>query len=519
MAAIMGASPVAATADAGAVLRVAIGSDLRSSEPGVNRDDNSDTVLGHVVETLVAFRADLQVVPHLADRVDISPDGRQYSFTLRNGVEFHDGTPLDAATLRWNWERFLNPDTRWYCRPMFDGSSGDSRGGVAVVKVEARDALTLVFSLAEPSPLFLTLLASPQCLAGAYARSSVDEAGRWVKPVGTGPFRFGQWRRGRYVELERFARYRARPEPPDGLSGERRPVAKWLRFLIVPESNAAIAAFNSGAVDVLPYQPLSSLPDLTVRRGVGVHEQQLLGWTVMLLQTRDPLLRDVRIRRAIAHAIDRRRLARTATEGRGRANASAVPVGSPYRTAAHDAFPDYDPARARQLLREAGYQGQRVAIQTNRLFKNMFDNAVMVQAMLAEVGIDARIEVFDWATQLSNYQSGRYQMSSFSYSARFDPALTYDLLIGRKDQRATAQWDSRAAEDLLRASLREVDPALRMRHFERLHALLARDVPIIGLYNGVSVSATGPGVSGFRSWPGATPILWGVTKSSKEIGS
>lgn len=515
----MGASPVAVASDARAVLRVAMGSDLRSSEPGVNRDDNSDAVIGHVVETLVAFRADLQVVPHLAERVEVSPDGRQYSFILRDGVEFHDGTPLDAATLQWNWERFLDPATRWYCRPMFDGSSGAGRGGVEVIRVVARDPRTLVFSLEQPSPLFLTLLASTQCLAGAYARSSVDGAGRWVKPVGTGPFRFAEWRRGRHVELERFARYRARTEPPDGLAGNRRPVAQRLRFLVVPESNAAIAAFNSSAVDVLPYQPLSSLPDLTVRRGVGVHEQQLLGWTVMLLQTRDPLLRDVRIRRAIAHAIDRRRLARTATEGRGRANASAVPLGSPYRTAAHDVFPDYDPARARQLLREAGYRGERVAIQTNRLFKNMFDNAVMVQAMLAEVGIDARIEVFDWATQLSNYQAGRYQMSSFSYSARFDPALAYDLLIGRKDQRATVQWDSRAAEGLLQASLREVDPASRARYFEQLHALLARDVPIIGLYNGMSVSATGPGVSGFRSWPGATPILWGVTKSSKEIGS
>jgi peptide/nickel transport system substrate-binding protein len=185
-------------------------------------------------------------------------------------------------------------------------------------------------------------------------------------------------------------------------------------------------------------------------------------------------------------------------------------VGSAWRTATHDEFPAYDPARARALLREAGYRGEPVVIQTNRHYPNMYDNAVMAQALLQAVGINARIEVLDWATQLSNYQKGRFQISSFSYSARFDPALTYDLLLGDKKSRPTVQWESADAAKLLAAALSTDDAAQRRGIFGQLHVAMARDVPVIGLYNGVGVTAVAAGVEGYRTWPGSTPILWGT---------
>jgi peptide/nickel transport system substrate-binding protein len=138
--------------------------------------------------------------------------------------------------------------------------------------------------------------------------------------------------------------------------------------------------------------------------------------------------------------------------------------------------------------------------------------AIMIHAMLRAVGMNPRIAVLDWATQLSNYQQGRFQLSSFSYSGRFDPALTYDLLIGDKTARPTAQWESPAAGDALAAALRDGDPESRRQRLADLHRLMATDVPIIGLYNGTSVSVAAPGVEGLRTWRGATPILWGITK-------
>jgi peptide/nickel transport system substrate-binding protein len=496
---------MAAQAAPGGTLTVALGGDLRSTDPGVNRDDFTDAVLSHVIEPLVTFREDLSVAPMLAESWERSADGRTYTFRLRSGVRFHDGSALTADTIRWNWQRFLDPATGWSCRAQF------SPGGIAPVSsVEAPDERTVVFRLEKATPVFLTMLASVQCLPGAYARSSVDAGGKWIKPVGTGPFVFGEWRRGRDVTLTRNPAYQSRIEPADGLAGERRPATDRIRFLVIPDVTASIQAFNAGQVDVLPNLSPNVTADVQQRAGVQLVPQQLLGWTVLLLQSKAPPLTDLRVRRAIAHALDRAQVARIATAGRGRPNPSAVPVGSAWRTATHDEFPAYDPARAKALLREAGYRGEPVVIQTNRHYPNMYDNAVMAQALLQAVGINARIEVLDWATQLSNYQKGRFQISSFSYSARFDPALTYDLLLGDKKSRPTVQWESADAAKLLAAALSTDDAAQRRGIFGQLHVAMARDVPVIGLYNGVGVTAVAAGVEGYRTWPGSTPILWGT---------
>jgi peptide/nickel transport system substrate-binding protein len=511
-AASVAVAPQGETLSAGGALTVVLGSDIRTTDPGVNRDDNTDAVMSHIIETLVAYRNDLTVAPHLVESMDISSDGLTYGFRLREGLVFHDGSPVTSETVVWNWKRFLDPATNWFCRGMFDGTADSSAAGVKIAGVAARDARTVVFTLARPSALFLNLMASVQCLPGVYARSSVDARGAWVKPVGTGPFMLEEWRRGRHILLSRFPQYRPLEGAGNGLAGDRRARVERVRWIIVPEVTSAVQAFNAGQIDVLPNLSANTVGDIAKRPGVEFYPQQLFDWTVLLLQTRDPLLRDVRIRLAIAHAIDRGQIAKAATAGRGRPNPSAVPSMSAYHTPAHDGYPSYDPRRAAQLLREARYARQPLVIQTNRRFTNMYDNAVLVQAMLQQVGIQARIEVLDWATQLSNYQAGKFQLSSFSYSARSDPALAYDRLVGRKEVRATSQWESEAAEQLLATAARATDAAERARAFEQLHRLMAQDVPLIGFYNGISIHVTGPGVNGYRTWPGATPIAWGVAK-------
>jgi len=521
-------TPTALAADR--PITIAINADPRSTEPGVNRDDATDAVMTHVVETLVTFRDDLSIAPLLAERWAVEDGGRTYRFTLRKGVRFHDGTPLTADVVRWNWQRFLDPATQWSCRTTFDGTGDSQAIGIDVERVEAPAPDTVVFRLARPAPLFLTMLASVQCLPAAYARSSVGPDNRWRTPIGTGPYRLADWKRGRYIDLTRNDAHwsLAKPAPAamaptgaaaatseatgTGLAGDRRPRPERLRFLVVPDKTATVQAFNAGDIDVLANLAPSEVATIAARPGVGRVVQQLLGWTVLLVNTRDPLLRDPRLRLAVAHAIERNQMAKIATGGKGRANGSAVAVPSRFHTPVHDRFPPYDPRLAAKLARESRYARQPIRIQTNRQFANMYDNAVLIQAMLQQAGFNATIEVLDWATQLSNYQNGRFQLSSFSYSARFDPALFYDLLIGDKANRAAAQWESPAAEALLREATATDDLATRSRAFERLHELMLKEMPIIGLYNGVATSVTGPGIAGFKTWPGSTPILWGVTR-------
>lgn len=495
-------------------LRVAINSDIRGLEPGVNRDDNTDSVIHHIVEALVAHRADLSIAPQVADSWSVSDAGRTYTFRLRQGITFHNGAPVTSAEVQWSWNRHLRPGSEWVCRNWFDGSAGAEEGGVKVLSIDTPDSATVVFRLDRASALFLPQLASVQCPGAILHPDSVDSHGSWIKPVATGPYRLSRWRRGEYVELERFPGYVPRTEPRSGYAGARIASLERIRFVIVPEAVSALAALRAGSIDVIPNVAADALPNLEHTPDVRIHDQALLNWTVLLVNTNDPVLRDVRVRRALGHAVGRDEIVQANTGGRSRVNSSAVPVASEYHTSLHDVWYVYDPKRARELLRLAGYRGEPVRIQTNRRYKNMFDNAVVVQAMLQAAGMNAQLEVMDWATQLAYYQAGKFQLSSFSYSVLTDPALRYAKLIGSKSERATVQWDDPIARMLLGDLLAQSADEERTRTMERLHRRMVEQVPIIGLYNGDSAMVARAELRELAAWPAGTLVLWGVSKDS-----
>lgn len=496
------------------VLNVALNADIRGLNPGVSRDDNTDNVIHHIVESLVAYDANLRVAPLLADSWIVSDDGRTYTFKLRREIVFQNGAPMTSAEVRWSWERYLDPETGWGCRRWFDGSAEDGEGGLHVLGIETPDPFTVVFRLDRPSALFLPQLANIQCPSAVLHPDSVAPDRSFKHPVGTGPFQLAQWRRGEFIELKRFAGYRPRPEPRSGYAGARIARVERVRFVIVPEAVSTLAALRSGSIDVAPRVSADALTELRGNPALRVHDQSLLGWTVLLLNTRDPVLKDVRMRRALAHAIGRKQIVAVNTGGLARVSSSAVPVGSDYRTAVHETWHAYDPKEARRLLAEAGYRGEPIRIQTNRRYKNMFDNAIVVQAMLHAAGVNAQLDVMDWAAQLARYQAGKFQISSFSYSGRLDPALTYSNLIGDKDERPTAQWEDAAAAELRAQLMTQIDPNERRRTMEALHQRMVAQVPIIGLYNGHAATVSRAEVHDLRTWAAGTTALWGVAKGT-----
>ncbi|KGM35247.1 ABC transporter substrate-binding protein [Inquilinus limosus] len=504
------AAGAAAAQDAprdGGTITVALTADIRSTDPGINRDSNTDTVLQHVVESLVGYRADLTVGPSLAESWTVTDGGRTYDFKLRPGAVFHNGKPVTSAEVKWSWEhRWADP--AWLCRPLFDGTTG-----LKVDAVETPDPQTVRFRLAAPNALFLAQLAQFQCFAGGViSPDSLNPDGSWNAPIGTGPYKLKSWKRGEAVVLERFAGYRPLSEPASGYAGARIAHADTIRFQIVPDPSTAEAALAAGQIDLLPSLAPAQIDQIKAA-GATVETAPGLGWSTLLIQTRDPLLSDPRMRLAIAHAIDIRQVAQARAGGLADANPSAVPRASAFFDDGFLDWPGYDPAKAQALLQEAGYKGQPITIQTNKRYDGMYDSAVVVQAMLAAVGIDARLEVLDWATQLDSYMAGRFQLQSFGFSARLDPSLMYTAVIGSKAGRPTAQWDDPQAAELLAKSVQTDDPAARRAILHQMHALMARQVPIIGLYYDIVADAVGPKLKGYRPWPGGKPILWGAWKA------
>ena len=489
------------------VIHVGLNGDIRSTDPGVNRDDNTDAVMMHIVEGLVAFGEDTRIAPLLASAVDISPDGLRYTFTLRDGVRFQNGEVLTADDVLWTWQRYLDPKTQWRCLAEFDG-----RGAAKVVEVLAPDPKTVEFRLDQANGLFLAAMARTDCAgSGILHPDSLAADGSWRAPIGTGPFTLGTWQKGQYVELERFDGYTPRAEAEvDGYTGNKQAFVDKVRFEVIPDSASAKAALLSGGVDVLPDVTAMDAAQLKQVKNLQVQVSPIMTISGLLFQTRDPLLKDVRIRRAVALSLDYAQMVAALSDGLSQVNNSVIPTASPYYDAtAHKGYA-YDLDQARRLLKEAGYTGETIRMLVNKRYPQMFDMGLLSQAMAQAAGLNIEMETLEWGTQLERYQSGSYQMMSFSYSGRFDAAQSYESVIGDKQKEPRKVWDSPQALALLREAQREVDPARRRPLFDQLHTLMLEEVPMVVIYNGTAIGAMGKRVEGYRSWPVAKPRLWGV---------
>lgn len=485
-----------------------IAQDVRSTNPGVNRDDTTDGVVLHMVEGLVGYREDGSVGPLLAKSVEMSADGLTYTFPLREGVTFHNGANLTADDVLWTWARYMDPATEWRCLAEFDG-----RNGVKVEEISAPDAMTIVMRINKPNAVFLDALARTDCgMAGILHPDSLGADGSWDRPIGTGPYKFAAWKRGESFEMAAFDGYVSPPgEKPDGYVGAKTPRAKAIRLHVISDPETIKAGLLSNTLDLAAVAS-TDVPLFRSNADFNVADSMDASKHTLSLQTADPLMSNVALRQAIAASIDLPVLVAQVTNGMGQPNASAVFPQSMYYNDIHRQQFGYDPARVRTLLDQAGYKGEPITIIANkRPTTPSFETAVVAQAMMQAAGINAQIEVMEWATQLSRYFSGNYQMMSFSYSSRFDPALSFEQFSGPFDGKSGKVWHNPEALALIDEAKAVSDPARRQAIFDTLHQMYLTDVPMIIYSNGLNDIVTSTRLTGDVSWQSKLR-LWEVTK-------
>ena len=171
----------------------------------------------------------------------------------------------------------------------------------------------------------------------------------------------------------------------------------------------------------------------------------------------------------------------------------------------------HDPAAAKKLLAEAGYKGEKIVMLANKRYPQSFDAAVIAQQMLKSVGINAEIEVLEWATQLDRYNKGNYQIQAFPYSGRLDPSLSFESMTGPKDKQPRKLWDDPEVQALLDRSMIIADKGQRQAIFDELHKRFIADVPMVMLYNGIVGGASTKRVKGYTSSLTSLPRLWEVS--------
>ena len=334
-----------------------------------------EVVYGNVFEGLTRITQNGTVAPALADSWSVSPDGRIWVFHLHGGVRFHDGTTFDAGDVKFSLDRLLAPDSANAQKALFEPI-----GSVTVV-----DSLTVRISLNRPVSALPYLLGWGDAVMVA-PESAATNASR---PVGTGPFRFDSWQRGNALTLSRNDAYW-------GAAPRMRTVV----FRFIGDPTAAFAAMSAGDLDAYPNYPAPEnvsqfREDPRFRVVIGASE----GKVILGINNRTAPFNDVRVRQAIAHAIDRQAIIDGAMFGFGE------PIGSHYSRQASGyvdltgLYP-HDPARARALLAEAGYPEGFSA--TLRLPPRPYARrgGEVLAAQLVEIGIRVKIENLEWAQWL-----------------------------------------------------------------------------------------------------------------------
>ncbi len=360
----------------GGTLIYAAGADPDSLDPA-NTTSNPGEAVGRMMNNfLVRFDAKLNIHPDLAAKWTQSKDGLTWTFSLRKGVKFHDGTPFNAEVVKYNFERFLGPD-----KPL-----RASLHAPIIKSVEVMDEYTVRFNLKVPFAFFLNNIAH-----SASAMVSPAAHKKWARdltlhPVGTGPFKFVEWVRGDHVTVVRNDDY-----------FEGMPRLDKIVIKTVVEDSARVLGLEAGDYDLIVRIPPEDVGRLKREGRVRIYaEQSNRAMRIAINATKKPF-DDVRVRQALNYAVDKASIVDNIYQGLAAVIPTLVgPLNIGY--APVKGYP-YDPAKARKLLAEAGYpNGFKTSLWTSKgRYPKDFELAQAIQQQLLAVGVEARIETFEWA--------------------------------------------------------------------------------------------------------------------------
>jgi len=466
-------------------------SDPRSIDPSLSTDVPTGRAVGYLFDGLTAFDAAANVHPALAERWDVSPDGRIYTFHLRRGVKFHDGTPFTARHVLSSWLRALDPKTKsGAAEPLYPiaGAKEYAQGtGKTLDGVVVRDDSTVVVTLKEPNAIFPKLLAMPVgSIVPANAGADLSD-----KPIGTGPWKLVEWKHDDYLLFARNPDYWGGP-----------PKAESLRARIIAEPSTAVAEFESGNVSILRV-PESEARDWTenVARQPLLKSVAALQLVYVAMNVNRGPLTDVRVRQAINYAVDVPRIIERLVGGRGTRAAGVIPPSLAGYDSTRKPYA-FDQAKAKQLLAEAGHaNGIDVELwcSNNPTYVRI---AQTMQAYLAAVGIRVKIVQREAAATRSAARKGDTDMILKDWYADYPDAENFLgplLTSGSKGSGGNVSFFANPEYDkLVDAARRELDEAKRVELYRQADAIAEREAPMLFLYFYNDLYAVQPWIKGFE---------------------
>jgi peptide/nickel transport system substrate-binding protein len=458
---------------------------LLSAEPPVlttiaNTAFNSVYVSPKVIEGLLTYDFELNPQPLLAKEWSVSPDGLVYTFHLRDGVKWHDGQAFTSADVAFSIKTLKEVHPRG--RNTF----------LNLVDVETPDPLTAILKLSKPAPYLITALASsetPIVARHIYEGTKVAENPANLAPIGTGPFKFKEWVRGSHLVYERNPDYWDQP----------RPYLDQLIVRFIPDAAARSIAIETGEIDLAPSTPvpLSDLERLKTVPGIAFEErgyQYANGVSRIEFNLERPFFKDIRVRQAFAHVIDRKVILNTINYGYGAAIPGPInPNLAKWYDGDLKTYP-IDLAAAEKLLDEAGYprgsDGVRIRINLDYVpsGETYPRGSEYIRQALAKVGVDATVRSQDFATYTKRIYTDRdFDFAFEGMSNLFDPTVGVQRLYWSKNFKPGVPFSNGSAysnpkvDALLEAAAIEVDAKKRVDQWREIQQILVEDLPAIDI--------------------------------------
>ena len=469
------------------ILVVGLESNPTNLDPRIATDAASSRTNQLIYRGLLCKDESGQVVADLAETWE-QLDPTHYRFRIRPGIRFHDGRLLEAEDVRYTFDSLLGTDLASPLRGTYQ----------AIASVRCPDRQSVLFHLQQPNASFPVSLD-----LGIVPRPDSPEEERAYRrlPVGCGPFRFVSWEQGHEIRLV------ANPGYPEGP-----PRIRELRFKIIPDNTVRVLELRKGSVHLIQndFQP-EVLPILerdgrfTILRGEGTH-YSYLGFNL-----KDPILGPVRVRQAIAHALDREAIIKYLLGGLAvEATGLLSPMNWAYEGQVKK-YP-YDPGLAKALLDAAGYpdpdgDGPRKRfVLTYKTSQNDLRRRIAeaIQGQLDAVGVDVHIRSYEWGTFFADIQKQNFQMYALTWVGVTDPDI-YTYIFSTRNvppQGANrGRYENPEIDRLLEGGRGVQDPESRKKIYSRVQKILAEELPYVSLWHGMNVAVMDQRIRGFTLYP------------------
>ncbi|MDH4619547.1 ABC transporter substrate-binding protein [Brevibacillus sp. AY1] len=458
----------------GGTVRVAMSTEPDNLDPYLSAATDTSSMMDNVFDGLFEAGENSELVPAVAESYQISEDGLTYTFNIRKGIKFHDGSDLTAEDVAYSYAKLSG----------LNGKEPLSSKFAVIEKIETPDDSTVVVKLKAKDAAFLA--------ANIVAIVPKDYEKQSEKPIGAGPFQFVSYAPGQQLVLEKNDQF---------YDQERKPALDRVEFKIMPDTNSSVLALQSGDIDMIP--GISAQGALQLGTGFQIVSGPQNMVQLMALNNTVKPLDDVRVRQAINHAIDKDVIIQTVAEGNGaKLGSNMSPAMKMYYQEGLENRYQPDAQKAKALLKEAGYEnGFKLTITVPSNYAFHVDTAQVIAEQLKAVGIDAQIKQIEWSSWLEDvYNNAKYEATIVGLTGKLDPHEVlgrYETTYGKN----FFKFSNAKFDDIVNRARTEIDVTKRADMYKQAQTVLTEQAAAVYIMDPSRSVALKENLHGFTMYP------------------